>query len=389
MVLIALVGLVAVIALPSSSGTSGPSSMSSGRLLHVGINAHTRGVNPGEDQDQVAETGAVRLREDIEWDLVEPSDDAWSWGQTDKLFGKAAERGMTILPLLVSSPCWAVPRGTDEDDCWSTYPVADAEYAEYVAQVAARYGPDGDFWDAQPGLDGDLAPGYLEIWNESYLPQFTNDEVNPARYAALYKAAVTAGRAANPATRYLIQSVVAARVKSEIDPKGWVDWAEGLVEAEPALGDYIDGLTVHPYPGSNAPGHEPRAGTENAFLNLDVGYERWREVGVDKPVWITEVGYSSCEGGSECVPGETQAERERRKAEWLTEIFDELGEDEYAYVDAVYLYTFRQRGDAEEPNGNKEKWFGILDEDGRRLPAWSSFATAVAEYDGASVPTRR
>ncbi len=386
MVLIALAGLVALIALPSSSGTSGTSGT---RHLHVGINAHTRGVNPGEDQDLVAETGVRRLREDIEWDLVEPSDDAWSWSQTDKLFEKAAEREMTILPLLVSSPCWAVPRGTDENDCWSTYPVADAEYAEYVAQVAARYGPGGDFWDAHPGLDDGLAPSYLEIWNESYLAQFTNDEVNPTRYAALYKAAVTAGRAANPATRYLIQSAVGARVKPEIDRQGWVNWAESLVEAEPALGDYIDGLAVHPYPAGNAPGYEPRAGTESAFLNTGIDYERWREVGVDRPVWITEVGYSSCDGGSECVPGETQAEREKRKAEWLTVIFGELGKDDYAYVDAVYLYTFRQRGNATEPNGNKEKWFGILYEDGERLPAWSSFATAVEEYDGAPVPTRR
>lgn len=376
MVLIALVGLVALLALPSQPSPSGT------HHLDVGINAHTRGENPGQEQDLVAETGVRRLREDIEWDLVEPSDDAWNWPQTDKLFQKAAEREMTILPLLVSSPCWAVPRGTNENDCWSTYPVSDTEYAEYVAQVAARYGPHGDFWDAHPSLDGDLAPRYLEIWNESYLPEFTNDEVNPSRYAALYKAAVIAGRDANPATRYLIQSAAGARVKPEIDPKGWVNWAEALVEAEPTLGGYIDGLAVHPYPGGKDPGYEPKASTESAFMNTGINYERWREVGVDKPVWITEVGYSSCDGGGECVPGETQAAREKQKAEWLTDVFDALGEDDYAFVQAVYLYTFRQRGNAAEPNSNKEKWFGILDEDGERLPAWSSFATAVAEYDG-------
>ncbi len=388
MVLIALVGLVAVVALPSSPSTRHLPSSPSTRHLYVGINAHTRGVNPGQDQDLVAETGVRRLREDIEWDLVEPSEDDWSWSQTDKLFAKAAEREMTILPLLVSSPCWAVPKGTDENDCWSTYPASDAEYAEYVAQVAARYGPDGDFWDARPGLDGDLAPRYLEIWNESYLPEFTNDDVDPSRYAALYKAAVIAGRDANPATLYLIQSAVGARVKPAIDPKGWVNWAEALVEAEPTLGNYIDGLAVHPYPGGNPPDYTPEASTESAFSNTGINYERWREVGVDKPVWITEVGYSSCDGGGECVPGKTQAEREKRKAEWLTEIFDALGEDDYAFVHAVYLYTFRQRGSAAEPNSNKEKWFGVLDEGGKRLPAWRSFATAVDEYDIPAPPGR-
>lgn len=35
--------------------------------------------------------------------------------------------------------------------------------------------------------------------------------------------------------------------------EGWVHWAEAMVEAEPMIGKYIDGIAIHPYPESNDP----------------------------------------------------------------------------------------------------------------------------------------
>lgn len=377
--LLALVCLGSLLALPIAAHA---------RDLYMGINANTRAWgNPDEEQDEVAETGVDFLREDFEWEVVEPVDDEWEWADTDELFQDAAENGMAILPILNSPPCWAVPKETDPNECWETWPTSNAEYAEFTARAVERYGPGGDFWEAHPGLDDELAPVHWEVWNEPYYPSFTNGEVDPARYASLYKVAVIAGREANGATRYLIESVVDATVDPEIDPKGWVHWAEEIVDAEPTIGSYIDGIAVHPYPESNPPTYEPENGTDASFHNTEINYERWLEEGINKPVWITEVGYSACDDGADdCVPGETQAKREEQKAKWLTDIFDELGEDEYAFVHAVFLYNFRQFGDASEPTSNKEEWFGIVDEEGEHLPAWNAFATAVEEYDGVPIP---
>jgi hypothetical protein len=366
---------------------AGPSA-SQARFLHYGINANTKAWgSPGEEQDLVLETGVHRLREDLEWEDVEPNDDEWKWADTDELYEDAAERDMTILPILDSPPCWAVPKETDPEDCWQTYPASNAEYAEFVAHVAARYGPAGDFWEANPELDEGLAPRYLEIWNEPYYPSFSNGEVDPGLYAPLYKAAVIAGRAANPATRYLIESVVDASVDPEVDPKGWVHWPQALVEAEPTIGSYIDGIAVHPYPESHDPDYEPENGTDAAFKNTDINLDRWRELGISKPIWITEIGYSSCaDGASRCVPGATQEDREDLKAEWLTDLFDKLGENHYSFVHGVYLYNLRQWPNVSEPNGNFSSWLGIIDGEGSHLPAWSSFTTAVEEYDGVPIP---
>lgn len=351
------------------------------RAYHLGISANARSVAEpklGTLLDQVAETGTHRLREDLEWERVEPANDEWDWGDYDELFAAAAERGMSILPILDSPPCWAVPSGTESSKCWNTYPVSDAEYAEFTAEVADRYGPSGAFWSEHPGLDSTLAPRYFEIWNEPYLPEFTNNNVNPSRYADLYKAAVTAGRIASPATRYLIEAIDQVQVTAT---GKWVNWAEALLAREPSLGGYIDGIAIHPYPENRDPFYLPEGARDPSFWNTERVYKDWAARGVNRPIWITEIGYSSCNDGAiDCVPGSTQAAREEQKAEWLHDLFDVIDREELGYVHSVYLYNFQSSG--KEVPTDKSQWFGLLDGKGNALPAWDAFADAVEAFDG-------
>jgi hypothetical protein len=352
--------------------------LAQGRSLYFGISANTRSGNPpGDVQDAAAETGVNRLREDLEWKVVEPADDVWDWTKPDQMYEEAAERGMNILPITNASPCWAVPPMTDPDECEQALPRSAAsvsDYAEFVGRVAARYGPGGDFWDAHPGLDGSLASRYIEIWNEPYWGNGLSSG-NPFAYGLMYKEAVTAGRLANPATRYLIESNPAG--------SGGIAWIEYLVAVYPSLGTYIDGIAVHPYPGPHDISYEPTSGTDEAFLNTRINYERWKSMGVNKPIWITEVGYSSCTDTEHCVPGSTQAAREANKAAMLKPLLAALGTDAYAYVHAVYLYNLRQATPASEPNDKKSNWYGIsFGGSFEHLPAWSSFTEAVEAHDG-------
>jgi hypothetical protein len=351
------------------------------RSLHFGISANARSVDEpklGPLLDQVAETGTHRLREDLEWERVEPVDDEWDWSEYDELFAAAAERGMSILPILNSPPCWAVPAGTESGKCWNSYPVSDAEYAEFTAEAAGRYGPGGAFWSGHPGLDPALAPRYFEIWNEPYLPEFTNNNVNPSRYADLYKAAVVAGRVANPGTRYLIEAIDEVQVTAT---GKWVNWAEALLARESSLGNYIDGIAIHPYPENRDPFYLPEGSRDPSLWNTEQVYKDWAARGVNRPIWITEIGYSSCaDGANDCVPGSTQAAREEQKAEWLRDLFDVIDREELGYVHAVYLYNFQSSG--KEVPSDKSQWFGLLDGKGNVLPAWDAFADAVAAFDG-------
>jgi hypothetical protein len=354
------------------------------RSLYFGISANSRTAGTAA-QDLAAETGTSRLREDLYWDLIEPVNDAWTWTKTDQLYLTAAERGLSVLPIPNTPPCWAVPAGTEPEACGDAMPVGNAEYAEFVSEIAKRYGPGGDFWDGHPEYSA-LAIPQVEIWNEPYLNSSMYEAGEEDRYASLYKAAVIAGRQANSATRYLLASTIDARTGPA--PSDYVKWAETLVASEPTIGSYIDGLAVHPYPGSHKITYQPENGTDEAFVNVRKDYERWKALGINKPVWITEVGYSSCaDSATHCVPGVTQAEREKNKAEYLAELLGALGKDEYAFVHAVYLYNLEQWTSASAPNAEKSHWYGIAyGPTNEHLPAWNSFTEAVETLEGIPEP---
>jgi hypothetical protein len=356
------------------------------RLLRIGVSANSRsGKPPGDVQDLAAETGVSRLREDLEWQKVEPADGEWTWEETDLMFQEAAERGMAILPILNSPPCWAVSGVEDPNICGRSYPDDDHDFADFTAHAVERYGLEGDFWQSNPSLASSLAPKYFEIWNEPYYPYSVNGEVNPARYVDLYMAAVSTGRLANPKSKYLIEATWA------VDP-GPVNWGGAMYAHNNSLNEYVDGIAIHPYPGYSDPFAEPSTGTLVNFRTTKLIYDYWKnELKINKPVWITEVGYSSCDDGEraiaekECVPGDSQAMREKLKAEWLADLFDAIDRGNFGYVHAAYLYNLKQWTDPEVPTDVKSDWFGIIDKEGT-LPAWTSFTAAVAAYDGIPVP---
>jgi hypothetical protein len=346
-----------------------------GRSLYYGISANTRSAGSAGAADAAVETGVTRIREDLEWWLVEPSNDEWDWSKPDLMYEEAAKRGLSILPIPESPPCWAV---VGQTNCSQRPILLASEYAEFVGEAAARYGPGGDFWDAHPNLDGSLSSRYIEILNEPYWER-AGGILTPYGYANIYKAAVIAGRAANPSTRYLIASATGG--------SNGVEWLAGVYSAEPAIGTYIDGIAVHPYPGSHGINYAPATITDESFLNAKINYEQWVARGVNKPVWITEVGYSSCNDPEHCVAGSTQSARENQKAAMLEPLLDVLGTDEYGFVHAVYLYNLRQTTPASEPNDKKSNWYGISYGGGfEPLPAWSTFVDAVEAYDGVPEP---
>ena len=284
------------------------------------------------------------------------------------------------------APLLAAPGGS-ASVCENSYPYNDSEYAEFTSEVVKRYGPEGDFWQLHPELEGSLAPVFFEIWNEPYVPFFVNGEVNPARYADLYKAAVVAGRLANPQSKYLVEATW------KTDPKETgiqTNWGQAMQAHEPALGTYVDGIAIHPYPGHEDPFYEPSPGIDAGFRNTDRIYAYWKnELGINRPIWITEVGYSSCADGAEdCVPGDTQIQREERKAEWLADLFDVVDRGNYGYVHAVYLYNLAQTISGSSPTENDSDWYGITDGAGT-LPAWSGFLAAVSAYDGIPIPNTK
>ncbi len=293
------------------------------------------------------------MREEFAWDEVEPTNDDWNWQRYDHLLVEAAARGIRILPLLMDTPSWA---GSE----WNTIPADPAEFAEYTAKVVQRYGPGGSFWQSHPEI-ASFAPEHFEIWNEPYLSAFSDGGVKPGRYARLVKAAVTAGRSANPQAKYLLQV--------EKTPAGDArhTFVDDMYAAVPDLNNYFDVAAAHPYPGSSAP--DDRRGGWGFPRLADVREVLVGHGAADKPIWITEVGWSTCTASADyCTT-------EQKQASYTAQMFELLRDGQYSsYVEAVFLYRLE---DLNSNPSDKEGWFGARRLDGSAKPLWQVVRTAT------------
>jgi hypothetical protein len=274
----------------------------------------------------------------------------------------AARKGVHILPTLMDTPSWDGPT-------WNAIPANPSDYARYVAAVVGRYGPHGSFWSAHPGLPND-AIGTFELWNEPYYTNGDDGQYDPARYARLVKAAAIAGRAADSGARFLL----AAENESQYVDSTWVWWIQALYQAVPDLNNYFDGVAVHPY-GNDLTGYSyPRVG--RAYD----GYDQIRRVeaihqefvnhgAADKQLWITEIGWPTCTGGS------IRCTTEAGQASDLSTVFTYAHTTWRSYVHSVFVYHYEDLG---ENSSDPENDYGLTTYTHAPKPALAVFRAAAA-----------
>jgi polysaccharide biosynthesis protein PslG len=329
--------------------------------LRVGVHASLRnqGGRRGlcRTADLALASGARYLREDLDWSRIEPRPGRFRFDRYDAIFAVAASRGLTVLPLLDATPGWARP-GAD------ALPADPRAFARFVARVVARYGPGGDFWRARPGL-APLAASHFELYNEPFLAAGVVRVPDPPAYARLVRVAAAEGRRANPRARFLL-----AGETSWTTPSGaHRSWMDDLYRAVPDLGDHFDAVAVHPYSPDSPDHYTPGRGTRSQTRRLEQVRARLVAHGdAGKPVWITEIGWSTCPGGEECVS-------EASQAAYLRRLFELARTRWRGFVRAVVVYQLREY----EPRdrGDKEGWYGLLRPDGSAKPAWAAFREAA------------
>jgi polysaccharide biosynthesis protein PslG len=330
----------------------------------VGIAANTLGWGPdvGRAQNYVQRAGVTLMREELSWYLVEPTRGARRWAKTDRLMVAAAHRRLELVVLLTGTPAWAARPGHG-------LPTRTAAYGAYVRDVVARYGPNGSFWRRHPTLPRSSAPRWFELWNEPFFAPPVRSALDAQRYAALAQAGLKAGRAADRDARFL----VAADTSYEAQPEIATDWLDRVDRAAPGLLAAADGVAAHPYSNLESISEGEVAHLRAALSARDL----------DQPIWVTEIGWSTCSDRRVGCTGESG------QAAKLRAFLTAMNRRGRADVAAVIVYNLHDLGTIP---AEREQHFGMLRLDQSRKPAWSvlrRFATSAhASMSTADSPGR-
>lgn len=345
---------------PPATPAPGPGPAGSSPLL-LGISASIRfeqGPERCEETVLAAQTGVHAVREDLSWALTEPHENQYDWSNYDAVVRTATETGLMVLPILDDAPSWAAPG----EGC---LPADAATYAAFAAAAVARYGPGGQFWRENPALPERPLVWY-ELWNEPWDADCNRD---PATYARMVVAAVNAGRGVNPNVRFLIGADTSFHTLAGQRE----DWIAGMYAAVPDLGRYFDAVSVHPY-GGDPDVYTPGGDTDNEPARLEQMHAELAAHGAgDKPLWVTEIGWSTCSGTSGCVS-------EAAQAQYLDEFLHDAVTTWGSYVRAVFVFDLRDI--APNPADDREAWFGLLRPDLSRKPAWTVLHDFAAKLRG-------
>lgn len=195
-------------------------------------------------------------RAEINWEDVQTTADSWDWTFTDRMMReyRPDEQGRRLHAMVLfngKAPWMQGPPATDEER---------AQYGEFVYRTVNRYKDVARAW---------------EIWNEPNIPSFWP---NPSArdYAALLKVAYRAAKRADPGCTVIAGSTSTVDLgflrAILFDQGGW---------------DFADAISIHPYSMGGGPASQELAEIlrmTRAVVTKD---------GVSKPIWITEIGWTT------------------------------------------------------------------------------------------------
>jgi len=199
----------------------------------------------------------------------------------DKGLVEAVKKGIKVIPVL-----------GDKNADVTKLPA----FREYMKKYLARYGENGTLWKENPSVK-QIPFEYIEIWNEpnlEYLTQ-TGGKKKDECYAEFLKIAYeeikkfdpkikviglnTSGGAWNAAT------FIMPNGENQKGIMGFFRFIKGVHSY--GGGKYYDILGIHPYTGKKAPEKVDLVKTLEAIRE-----ECKTNAGEEKPIWITEVGFS-------------------------------------------------------------------------------------------------
>ncbi len=290
--------------------------------------------------------GITEIRLDANWDWVQyGGENSFDWAQLDQAVASVRAAKMSLDLIIDGCPPWAAVRGTAGDP--SPQPASSARYAQWAAEVAARYAPKG--------------VGTFEIWNEPNNVAFWQPAPNPAAYTADLIAAYKAIKKADPSA-FVLSGGLAPESNdgTNISPVTFLQ----RMYAYGARG-YFDGVGYHPY---SYPALPKTYDSWSGWSQMDQTSPSVRGVMAangdsGKRIYVTEVGAPS--GGPWGVGQTSQATEFTQAIEAAKTT---------SWIGGIYLYTWQDDG---TDTSNTEDWFGLLTAAGVQKPAYAAVKNAI------------
>jgi hypothetical protein len=276
----------------------------------------------------------------------------YDWRSADAEIENAAANGIQPLVVFYGSARFAA-RDPRRPPLGSA--AAQQGWKQFVAATVSRYGPEGEFWQANPALP-EMPVRAWQVWSEQNAAFFWHGPgPSPKRYATLLRLTDTAVDSVDPTAQVLLGGMFGNPVGPESIPM--ISFLRRLYRAG-SLQERFDGVAVHPYAqGVSGVARQIEAARRVMIRSGDAA----------KPVWITEIGWST--KGPRGVKLVTSRSGQARK---LEAAFRMLAQRRTRYgIEAVIWYSWRDFPD------RLCRWCGfsgLFTRSGKAKPAWFRFA---------------
>ena len=295
---------------------------------------------------QIADLGAVWVRQRFDWAAIERNPDAYDWSVWDGIVSAATQQGLRIIAVLDTAPAWA---GT---------PPEPAVFARFAAAVASRYG---------------AVLSYYQIWHNPNLGDNWGGRADSYGYTELLAAAATAIRTADPDARILLGSLAPT---VEVGERNFAEDVFLQMLDAAGAGPYFDIVAVQPYGFSAGP--EDRR-VDRSVLNFSRAIlvrEKLDALGYDDvAIWASHFGWNSVPDGWD-GPASIWGKVDEAQQAAYTAVALERAEREWPWMGVMCLNSYQPRmADPEAAILNAEEhWgFALTTPDGKLRPVSSVF----------------
>ena len=136
----------------------------------------------------------------LNWVWVEPTQNHFDWGSSDRFIGELASRGIRAVPSIWGNPAWVAGGAATPPTGGAT---SQQQWRNLLKALVTRYGPGGAYWAGkyhqQFGATAVPLPiTSWQIWNEPNVKKFFTPYPSPGQYARLLQISAPAIKSIDP-----------------------------------------------------------------------------------------------------------------------------------------------------------------------------------------------